>query len=382
MPFEGRSTMSLREEVCRLALRDGANRRQLAERFGITAPTLYKWLGRFVAEGLAGLEDRSRRPHSSPGRTVAALEECVLMLRESHPAWGGRKIARRLHDLGAGEVPAPSVVTAILRRHGRLDPGECAKREPYQRFERSRPNELWQMDFKGDFAIGTGRCHPLTLTDDHSRFNTCLAACADQRTATVRACLTDAFRRHGKPETILADNGSPWGDGPGHGLTPLTVWLLLHDIAVIHGRPYHPQTQGKEERFHQTLKREALAGRSFADLDQCQRRFDWWRMVYNTERPHEALDLATPITRYGPSPRSFTEAPPPIEYSALDVVRMVQDRGKVSFKGRLWRLPKALKGYPVAFRPTVEDGLWNVFFTSHRVAQIDLRNPVVSDQLV
>ena len=245
MPFERRSIMSLREEVCRLALQDGANRRPLAERFGVSAPTLYKWLARFTSAGIAGLANHSRRPHSSPGRTPADVEDCVLMVRESHPCWGGRKIARRLADLGDQMVPAPSVVTEILRRHGRLDPTESAKRGPWERFERAQPNELWQMDFKGDFAIGSGRCHPLTVTDDHSRYNVCLAACGNQRTATVKACLIEAFRRYGKPETILADNGSPWGNGPGHGFTPLTVWLMLHDIAVIHGRPYHPQTQGK-----------------------------------------------------------------------------------------------------------------------------------------
>ena len=379
MPFERRSIMWLREEICRLALQDGANRRQLAERFGVSPPTLYKWLSRFTSEGVAGLADRSRRPHASPGRTASNVEECVLMVRESHPCWGGRKIARRLMDLGDWQVPAPSVVTEILRRHDRLDPAESAKRGPWERFERARPNELWQMDFKGDFAIGSGRCHPLTMTDDHSRYNICLAACGDQRTATVKACLTEAFRRHGKPETILADNGSPWGNGPGHGLTPLTVWLMRHDIAVIHGRPYHPQTQGKEERFHRTLKSEALAGRSFCDLGHCQKHFDWWRTIYNTERPHQALDMATPISRYTSSPRTFTDAPPPIEYGGADIVRKVQDHGKISFKGRVWKLPKALKGYPVAFRTTTKDGVWEVFFTSHRVAQVDLRNPVALD---
>ena len=150
------------------------------------------------------------------------------------------------------------------------------------------------MDFKGHFALAQGRCHPLTVLDDCSRFNLCLAACGNEQGETVQGHLRAAFRRYGLPEWIIVDNGSPWGDGPNTPYTPLGVWLLRLGIGLSHSRPYHPQTLGKDERFHRTLKAELLGGPPFGDLGHCQRAFDRWRIVYNCERPHQALDLDVP----------------------------------------------------------------------------------------
>lgn len=169
MPFQERSIVLHREEFCRLALLAGANRRELCRRFGIGPATAYKWLGRFKAEGSAGLVDRSRRPLLSPERSSAAVEAQVLEVRAAHPAWGGRKIRRVLQNEGVRCVPAASTVTAILRRHRMLDGPGAGEPRAWQRFEHARPNDLWQMDFKGHFALGEGRCHPLTVVDDHSR---------------------------------------------------------------------------------------------------------------------------------------------------------------------------------------------------------------------
>jgi transposase InsO family protein len=171
------------------------------------------------------------------------MEAQIVELREVHP-WGPRKLARRLRDLGVADVPAASTVSAVLRRNGKLDPAETAKHQPFKRFERSAPNELWQMHVKGHFAIDQGRCHPLTVLDDHSRYSLGLIACADQTDATVRAHLTALFRRYGLPDAILADNGSPWGGSGAQGYTAFEVWLLRLGIPLHHGRPYHPQIQG------------------------------------------------------------------------------------------------------------------------------------------
>src|SRR5262249_28011286 len=160
------------------------------------------------------------------------------------------------------------------------------RHRPYQRFEHDAPNCLWQMDFKGHFATQTARCHPLTVLDDHSRFAVGLQACPDQRTETVKDRLTHIFRRYGLPQRMTRDNGSPWGSDADHRFTPLTVWLMRLDIRVSHSRPYHPQTQGKDERFHKTLGLELLRDRFFRDLAQAQRCFDDWRYVYNLQRPH------------------------------------------------------------------------------------------------
>ena len=281
---------------------------------------------------------------------------------------------RVLLDRGCLHVPSPSTITGILRRNDRLACAEPAKRD-WRRFEHAQPNDLWQMDFKGHFPTGAGRCHPLTVLDDHSRFAILLQACPNERTDTVQECLTAAFRTYGLPVRMLMDNGAPWGNDALHPRTPLTVWLMRLGIQVSHGRPYHPQTQGKEERFHRTLNAEVLQGRYFTDCPASQAAFDWWRGVYNTERPHQALGLATPISRYAPSPWSFPETLPPIEYGDGDLVRKVGAEGWVSFKGHAFKVGRALRGYPVALRPTVPDGVWGVWFLTHPIATVDLRGP-------
>ena len=365
--------MDNRMEFVSLAGMAGANVSRLCRRFGISRKTGYKWLAR-VAAG-SGLEDRSRRPRGSPRRTPASAEAMVLGLRDSQPSWGGRKLHRRLRDQGEDAVPAASTITAILRRHDRLEVAEAA-RPAVTRFEHPVPNALWQMDFKGHFGIGGGRCHPLTVLDDHSRYVVCLTACADEVTATVRSCLVATFRRYGLPERMNMDNGSPWGDGPGTRYTPLTVWLLRLGIRVGHSRPYHPQTNGKDERFHRTLKRDVITRQSYPDLAACQHAFDGFRHVYNAERPHEALSLAVPASRYRPSWRDYPELLAAIEYDPLDQVRIVQQGGRVSFHGRTLLLPKAFHGEHVGLRPTTTDGVWDAMFAAHRIAQIDLRDPV------
>jgi transposase InsO family protein len=366
------SVMDSRREFVMLAGQEGANVSVLCRRYGISRKTGYKWLRR-VARGEA-LTDRPRRPHVSPRRTAAAVEGRVVSLRREHPSWGGRKIARRLRDLGGGAVPAPSTITDILRRHGMLDGARAGGERAFRRFERACANELWQMDFKGHFALKRGRCHPLTVLDDHSRFNLCLAACGDERGETVQGWLTATFRRYGLPDWMLVDNGAPWGDGPQTPYTPLVVWLLRLGVGVSHSRPYHPQTLGKDERFHRTLKAELLNGLPFADLAHCQRAFDRWRTVYNCERPHEALELAVPARRYRASPRPLPDSLPAIEYAPDHHVRRVQQGGRISFQGRTFRLPKAFAGYPVGLAPTTTDGVWKVFFTAHRIVEIDLRD--------
>lgn len=372
MPWRISSAMSERHEFIILAGHEKANIRQLCRRFGISSATAYKWLHRFQADGIPGLEELSRRPHHSPGRTGEEMETAVIELRQKHPAWGGRKLRRRLLDLGHRAVPSASTITAILRRHQLLDPKESSKHQAFQRFERAAPNELWQMDFKGEFSLPRGRCYPLTILDDHSRFALALQACSRNTRNNTQIALIGVFRRYGLPDSITCDHGSPWGtQGRGY-YTGLSVWLLRLGIAVYHSRPHHPQTQGKDERFHRTLEAEVLRYHRYDTLAQWQHQFDLWRDIYNTERPHEALAMKVPAERYQPSPRAYPEQLPAIEYGPADIVRKVRGYGHIKYQGRELHVGSAFRGLHVALRPTTADGIFDVFFCQHKIMQLNL----------
>jgi transposase InsO family protein len=374
MPWKSVSIMENRQEFVRLAESGDIGIAALCRRFGISRQTGYKYLRRHQASGPSGLEDLSRRPLTSPRRSPAEIEAGIVALREAHPRWGGRKLARRLQDQGFTAVPSPSTVTEVLRRHGKLDPAEGLKHQPFQRFERSMPNELWQMDFKGHFPMDLGRCHPLTVLDDHCRYSLGLIACGDETLITVRNNLTSLFNRYGLPRAMLSDNGSPWGGSGADGYTALEVWLMRLGIRLYHGRAYHPQTQGKEERFHRTLNVEVLQGRRFVNLPDCQSAFDTWRRIYNEERPHEALGMAVPASRYRPSPIGFPERLPEPDYHATDHVRRMSRDGAVRFQGRRVKMSQAFAGLDVAFRASATDGVWRVYFMRFAIAEVDLRD--------
>jgi transposase InsO family protein len=374
MPWQEVCTVDLRQEFVLLAEGGSLSFSALCQRYHITRKTGYKWLRRFAQEGAAGLADRSRRPLLQPRRTPAAVECAVLACRQRFPDWGGRKLARVMRDEGQACVPSPSTITAILRRHGALHPGTEPPAANYIRFEHPYPNDLWQMDFKGAFALARGHCHPLTVLDDHSRFALCLAACANERQGTVQSRLIETFEHYGLPLRMSMDNGSPWGWGGERGLTQLTAWLIEQGISVSHSRAYHPQTQGKDERFHRTLQAELLGRRTFADQADCQRAFDPWRQRYNTQRPHEALQLDTPIQHYQPSQRPYQPNRPPYEYAPGDHVRKVSSSLDASFKNRYVFIGQALKGKHVAFRPTTKDGIYTIHYCHQQIGSVDLHD--------
>jgi transposase InsO family protein len=375
MPWEVKDTMTLREDFVRRAATQAVPFSELCRQFKITRQTGYKWLARHKAEGINGLADRSRRPHHSPTRSAAQLEARVIELRCQH-GWGGRKIERRLRDLGQTEVPAPATITEILRRHGLIDEQASRQRQHWQRFEHEYPNSLWQMDFKGDFpTLESGRCAPLTVIDDHSRYNIVLSACSRTTTQVVQEALERAFRCYGLPSRINTDNGAPWGSpsAPGQ-LTELAVWLIRLGIHVSYSRPYHPQTNGKDERFHRSLKAEVLQRHAFSTHEHVQQELDRWRQVYNTERPHEALGMATPITRYACSLSRMPDRLPEPEYESSDEVLLVNSSGIVRFRGEKVRLSIALKGLRVAARPSdKQDGVIEFWLAHQRVEKLDLK---------
>jgi transposase InsO family protein len=375
MTWDSKDIMDLRLEFVKFATREGANRRALCARYGISAKTGYKWIRRFE-QGDTCLADQSRRPVHSPSRTAVDVEARVVELRQARPAWGAAKIARRMSDLGFDQTPSPSTVTRILHRHGLIAAESSTDASQWQRFEHEHPNDLWQMDFKGCIELDGGRrCLPFTVLDDHSRFDLALDACGSTPTRVVREHLRAVFRRYGLPVRINADNGPPWGSPsrPGQ-LTALAIWLIRLGIRISYSRPKHPQTNGKEERFHRTLKAELLAGRHFKNLKSAQQAFDVWRSVYNHERPHQALGMATPISRYRPSPRAYPERLSPIEYGDADELVRVGTNGEVRFRSQRFKVSNALANLPIALRACSEiDGTYDVYFAHHRIDTIRLK---------
>jgi transposase InsO family protein len=251
MPWQEVDTMMLRREFVELASQEGANVSELCRRHGISRKTGYKWLQRQGAGAgkLEALQDRSRRPEHCPHKTDSALEREVVKLRLRHPCWGGRKIAWRLAELGQARL-TPSTVTRILHRHGLIEPEASARAAPLQRFEHERPNAMWQMDFKGTFETLAGACLPLTVLDDHSRFNLVLNANARTDTATVKPLLERAFERYGLPVRINTDNGPPWGAPSRRGRPDRADHL---DDSTGHHRQPQPTRTSSDQRQDRAL---------------------------------------------------------------------------------------------------------------------------------
>lgn len=379
MPFEIKTVMEQRLELVRLAMQPGANISCLSRRFAVSRKICYKWIKRYNEHGNGGLKDQSKRPYSSFNQTPKGVEEKIVSLRRKHPQWGARKLRVLLKKEQVSTIPSSSTITAILHRYDLIAPEKSERQKLPKRFEYNAPNELWQMDFKGQFKLlNSAWCYPLTILDDHSRFNVCLNACLNQRSLTVKDQLITVFRRYGLPDKILTDNGSPWGTAGNvnaegdTSLSVLAIWLVRLGIKIIHGRPYHPQTQGKEERFHRTLKTDLLQYEQFKNIDHCQVRFDKWRNQYNLERPHEAIGYKTPSELYGHSKKCFPESLPAIEYLSNDDVRKVCNNGFISYKGRRLKLGRGLSDQFVAIRHTINENIKEVYYCNQKIKDIIL----------
>lgn len=270
----------------------------LCRQFGIAPKTGYKYVKQYNENGFDGLKEASRQPKTSPTKVKSCIENLILLVRHLHPAWAGEKIKTFLNKCGYTNLPTEKTIDRILKRNGLITIEESEKHKAWVRFEHENPNDLWQIDFKGHFATrDQNRCYPLTLLDDHSRFSLLIKSCANQRAETVKTALIEVFHNYGLPLRMTMDNGTPWGYSGKQEHTEFSAWLIQLGIYVTHSRPGHPQTQGKLERFHRTLKLELLSRFSFANLGEAQEGFDWWRSIYNEERPHAAIENKVPSER-------------------------------------------------------------------------------------
>lgn len=341
MPWKSCNVMDMRVEFISRAIGGREAISSLCREYGISRVTGYKWLNRYNAKGsvLEASIEETRRPHRSPGQTAFGKIQRVLELRRTE-GWGARKLRELLLREGI-ELPVITI-HRILRRHG-LIPAKDIHRPATRRFERANPNDLWQMDFKGEYRLSAGYCYPLSLLDDHSRYAVGLYALSNQKGDAVQRCLIDAFEQYGVPSAILLDHGVPWWGRLNHqGLTWLTVFLMKQGIELLWSGVGHPQTQGKVERFHRTLKDSIWHKGKPDNLPGWQRFLDGFRDVYNRIRPHEALNMSVPAEHYRPSPRAYNPCPPEWEYPEGVLVKRLNSQGSLAYKEKRYFVCEAL----------------------------------------
>lgn len=351
----------------------------LCREYGISRKTGYKFLERYRQLGDEGLADRSRAPRRVALRTSAAIEELVIATRKAHRTWGPRKLRAFLLERQPGlALPAPSTLGLLLDRNGLVERRRRRPRTPWpceQLTPATEANDVWCIDFKGQFQLGDGRyCYPLTITDQFSRYVLCCEAFDRIDGTAVRCTMKRVLREHGLPRVIRSDNGSPFASVGLHGLSRLAVWWMRMGIRPERIEPGHPEQNGRHERMHLTLKQETTrpAGQN---LLQQQERFDDFMASFNHERPHEALEQRPPASHYQPSHRKAPEVLEPPSYPLHDQVRHVTASGHVNFgrRGAVAFLSTALGGESVGIRE-VADGRWRVTFLDLDLGDYDARN--------
>ena len=340
MPWKSSGIMEERIKFVILANQTGINFSSLCGDFGISRPTGYRWVSRYQSRGsLSTLTEYSRTPHHIANKTSSANERHVIKLRQKY-GWGAKKI--RILMLRESLDMKVVTINRILKRNNLIDVRD-SHRPALKRFERATPNELWQMDFKGDYPSEAGRCYPLSLLDDHSRYGIGLYALKHQDTETVYSCLVNAFEKYGVPDSILTDHGSPWwGNRNNRGLTRLSVRLINLGIKLYFSGIRHPQTQGKVERFHRTLDDAVRHHGRPQTIDGWKELLDFFLNEYNSVRPHEALDMDTPNKHYQPSKKAYNPHPQAWEYPEDSVVIKLNSQGLIPYKQRRYFVCEAL----------------------------------------
>jgi transposase InsO family protein len=310
------SVVEQRYQAVLAVIRDGVQVVEVARRFDVSRQAVHRWLRWYEDQGLPGLVDRSHRPPRCSHQMDPAVEVWVLEARRRNPDWGPRRLVHEAARAGVDPVPSRSGIYRALKRAGLIDPQARRRRDRrFKRWERGGAMELWQMDVVGGVGLADGReCKIITGLDDHSRFVVCAGLMLRATSRAVCAHFAQAMRRHGVPQEILTDNGKVFTGRFGAKDTEVLFDRICRENGIDHllSAPRRPQTTGKIERFHRTLRQEFLTGRVFPDLETAQAELDAWVGTYNTERPHSALGMATPASRFTPTP-----ADPPADDSAL-----------------------------------------------------------------
>ena len=370
MPWKETCAMDQRMQLIGDWLKRESSVTELSESYGVSRPTVYKWIARYRERGSAGLEEMSRKALNHPNATRLEVIEKIVAMKLMHQKIGPKKIIANLRQQYA-QVRWPAISTAgeILRRQGLV---RHRKRRrwvtPYADplLGCDKPNSVWSADFKGQFNTGDGKpCYPLTITDNNSRFLLQCRGLSQVSHEETRSWFEWTFREYGLPDAIRTDNGVPFASAALGGLSRLSVWFIKLGIRPERIRPGHPEQNGRHERMHRTLK-EATADPPEHNLAEQQQAFEEFKHEYNCERPHEALGQKTPASVYQPSPRTYPIRLPQIDYDDDVVVKRVRHSGELYWKGRFIHISQVLAKEPIALKQ-IDDHLWSISFSFYTI---------------
>ena len=368
MPWESKTVEELRKEFI-IAAENSSNFSLLCREFGITRRTGYKWIER--AKETGDLSDRSHARKSINNKTDEKTEKLILSLRADNPGWGGKTLRKVLINNGYEDLPCVKTFNNILKRNGCISQEESLKHTPFIRFEKEKCNEMWQTDFKGEFLTADGKyCYPLDIMDDHSRFLIKIKPSTTTANVVI-PCFKEAFYEYGMPNSILSDNGCQFA-GFRQGYTQFEKWLMNNDILPIHGRIKHPQTQGKIERFHRTMKSELLKHQVFEDVFDADKALQNWRYKYNNIRPHEALNMKCPADVYIPSSREYTDKLKEYEYGGQYHVIKINSWGYARFDKWQVYLSETMIDEYIEFRPNPLGDSFVACYRNFKIAEFSV----------
>jgi putative transposase len=382
MPWRQTSPMDQKMQFIADYLRQTLSIIELCELYGISRKTGYKWIERYLKHGPLGLEERSRQPHSSPRQTPKHVVDAFIELRRHHPAWGAKKLLSILQKRHPSwPLPARSTVCDILRRNGLVPKTRHRRHIGHPGKPTSQvlaPNEVWSADFKGHFKTGDGLyCYPLTVADGYSRFLLGCQALSSTRVQEAQPVFTRLFKEFGLPKRIRTDNGVPFATTTLARLSQLSAWWVRLGILPEFIEPGKPQQNGRHERMHRTLKAETTRPPAATRRAQ-QHKFDRFRQEFNFVRPHEALDMQTPASRYEVSPREMPTKLPPLEYPDRFEVRYVSANGGIRWHHQWVNVSHVCVGAYVGLEE-IDDGIWNVYFGPLKLGRLLERHLRIED---
>jgi transposase InsO family protein len=376
MPWKRETPMDQRIKLIGDWLSDDYSKMDLSRRYGVSRPTVDKWIGRYEEEGAGGLEERKRAPRHCPHRTNEAVIARLVEAKRRHMDWGPKKLVRYLSTKWPETGwPAPSTAGEILRRQGLVSQRLRRSRTPAysQPFHGCEaPNQIWSVDYKGQFKTGDGRwCYPLTVTDNDSRYLLVCQGLSRPRLQETRPWFEWAFREYGLPDAIRSDNGSPFASVGLGGLSVLSVWWIKLGIIPERIKPGRPDQNGRHERMHRSLKAATLKPPA-QTLSRQQEVFTAFRREFNAERPHEALGMDTPASRYRPSGRRYPDGRLEVDYGDEFEVRKVRSNGAIKWQGRLLYVSEALVGELVGLKET-DNGQWALYFSTFHIGTLNAK---------